>query len=342
MTRWKIRIQQWPNEIVHKGGSILDSALDAGVPFPHGCRSGDCGQCKCHLSEGLVSQQACSPEALSRSEREAGYILACRSRPKSDVAIRWLADSASNQIRPVRIKTKVSSLNRLSRDVIEVKLTSSSQRLQFLPGQFARLTFKRLPPRSYSMAGLPDDDEISFHIRILPAGKVSSYLANACRIGDPVTVEAPLGTASWSGADDRPLVLAAGGTGFAPISSILRAALRDGQRRIHLYHGVRRLDDAYSRDYVQRLSAGSDLRYSIVCVEGDGGTDHRRGHLHEAIAEDFADFSGHRLFMAGPPPMTQALQSLVSERGARSDDVFVDSFTPAARTITLWQKLLGL
>lgn len=341
MTRWTIRIQQWPDAIEHKGGSILDSALDAGVPFPHGCRSGDCGQCKCHLSEGLVKQQACSPDALSRSEREAGYILACRSRPKSDVAIRWLADCARSQIRVVRIKTSVSGLSRLSRDVIEVRLAPANQPLRFLPGQFARLTFKRLPPRSYSMAGLPDDDKLSFHIRILPAGKVSSYLANGCRIGDPVTVEAPLGTACWTGADGRPVVLAAGGTGFAPISSILRAALRDGQRRIHLYHGVRRPDDAYSRDHVQQLGAGATVHYHVVCVEGDG-KDHRRGHLHEAIAEDFADFSGYRLFMAGPPPMTAALQTLASARGASPDDIFVDSFTPAATSKPLWQRVLGI
>jgi len=342
MTRWKIRIQQWPDEIKHTRGSILDSALDAGVPFPHGCRSGDCGQCKCHLSEGLVTQQACSPDALSRSEREAGYILACRSRPKSDVAIRWLADSASSQIRVVRIKTRVSCLNRLSRDVIEVKLAPADQPLRFLPGQFARLSFKRLPSRSYSMAGLPDDEELSFHIRILPAGKVSGYLANGCRVGDPVTVEAPLGAACWTGADDRPVVLAAGGTGFAPISSILRAALRDGQKSIHLYHGVRRPDDAYSRPHVHQLGAGSALHYHVVCMEGDGAKDHRHGHLHEAIAEDFSDFSGYRVFMAGPPPMTAALQTLASARGASPDDIFVDSFTPAAGSRPFWQRLFGL
>lgn len=341
MSRWNIRIQQWPHVIEDNGKSILESALASGVPFPHGCRSGDCGQCKCQLSEGRVRQQASSPEALSRSEREAGFILACRSRPTSDVALRWLADHPAGQIKAERFKARITALNRLSHDVMEVRLDSSTRKLDYLPGQFARLAFKRLPARSYSMAGLPEDEELSFHIRMLPEGKVSAYLASAARVGDQVMIEAPLGTACWTGADSRPVVLAAGGTGFAPIISILRAALRDGQQRIHLYHGVRRPHDAYSLDQLRQFCAEANLQCNIVCTEGESGQ-HRRGHLHEAIAEDFADFSDHRVFMAGPPPMTRALQSLVAARGADPADVLVDSFTPAPQPRSIWHKMFGL
>src|ERR1700687_5274322 len=75
---------------VEIGQTILEAALQCGVPYPHGCRSGNCGACKSRLEAGEVDLSPCSEFALSAAERRDGLILACRAVPWSDVSVAWL------------------------------------------------------------------------------------------------------------------------------------------------------------------------------------------------------------------------------------------------------------
>ncbi|UCH49728.1 MAG: 2Fe-2S iron-sulfur cluster binding domain-containing protein [Betaproteobacteria bacterium] len=73
---------------VERDEILLAALLARGVRFAYSCQSGNCGACKCHLVAGQVRELAFSDEALSRSEREQGLILACRSCVQSDLVVK--------------------------------------------------------------------------------------------------------------------------------------------------------------------------------------------------------------------------------------------------------------
>jgi naphthalene 1,2-dioxygenase ferredoxin reductase component len=335
-----INVAGWPKPIEAGRLRILEAALDAGVPYPHGCGSGECGSCKSQLIDGEVSCDRHSADALSAKERADGLILACRSRPVTDVTVRWLSTEAVLPM--VKLDTKVERLEQVSRDVVLLTLgRRDGQRFDFHAGQFAKLRFGKLPARSYSMASQPGQWPLVFHIRILPDGLVSGPVGRDLRVGDPVEVRGPFGDAYWAGVRSTRLMLLAGGTGMAPILSVLDAALLGGQptKGIHVYHGVRTEEDLYLKDVLHQRALEHNIRFVPVYSEGKGASV-RNGHLHEALARDVSDFADTCIHVAGPPPMVDAVTDLAVNRGASPERIRADAFFPAEpEKRSLWERI---
>jgi CDP-4-dehydro-6-deoxyglucose reductase/ferredoxin-NAD(P)+ reductase (naphthalene dioxygenase ferredoxin-specific) len=334
----KIQIDQWPEPIEAGKKRVLEAALDAGVPFPHGCNSGECGSCRCELTSGEIRSDSYSPHALSEADRERGFFLACRARPVGDIKLRWLSQAVAMPV--VKANARVTKIERASDDVIVVRMAlPEGMSFNFHPGQFAKLRFGKSPVRSYSMASQPGAPELVFHIRVVPDGQASGHVDKALKVGDFVEVQGPFGDAYWDGRKDAPLLLLAGGTGLAPMMSVLDAAIRDGQaaEHIHLYHGVRSGRDLYALEHLQDWADEHGFRFVPVLLEGEG---HRKGHLHEALAEDFPDLSSAHIYTAGPPPMVEAIQALAVARGASGDRVRADAFFASEpESKGLWGRL---
>jgi ferredoxin len=70
--------------------TILHAAILAGIDYPYACASGNCGTCISQLDSGTVTMLPRGDAAISAAQITAGQTLACRARPKSDVAITWL------------------------------------------------------------------------------------------------------------------------------------------------------------------------------------------------------------------------------------------------------------
>lgn len=362
----RIFIQEWPQPIEAGRLRILEAALDAGVPFPHGCGSGECGTCKCRLLEGEVKRDRHSPDALSDEEIEQGLILACRSRPLTDVMVKWLSDATPALM--IKHDAVVDRVEHASHDVVLLTVRlRPDQAFPFRAGQFAKLRFGRLPARSYSMASQPGEHELVFHIRVHPQGHVSQHVAHELRPGDPVEVRGPFGEACWQGssggggsgsrpasqppghaignpgpgAHDRAahLLLLAGGTGMAPILSVLDAALRDGHdpRSIDVYHGVRTPADLYAERDLRRRAREYGLRFVPVFAEGGPG---RTGLLHDAVSQDFDDLGASLIHVAGPPPMVDAVRGVAQRRGATAERIRADAFHPSEpERRSLWERI---
>ncbi|MGH8772124.1 MAG: FAD-binding oxidoreductase, partial [Burkholderiales bacterium] len=195
------------------------------MPYPHGCRSGECGSCKCRLIAGQVRMYPYSPGALSEDERAAGLILACRSRPAGDVEVAWLGDAAPPAFHSVQpLVARVVRMEAATHDITRLYVEPAGKPLAFAAGQYANLTFGRLPARPYSMANRPDASVLEFHIRRVPDGLVSTYVAEELSIGERIKIEGPYGGAQLRENPARPMLLVAGGSGLAPMKSILLAA----------------------------------------------------------------------------------------------------------------------
>lgn len=327
-----INITQWSTPVNCRRGSILDAALSSGVPYPHSCRSGECGSCKTLVLKGEVDHDPYDPSVLSDSERDAGLVLACRARPKTDVKVAWLSDVDAASALPVRrLKASVRSVEQVTHDIVRLRLGLGGKSLAFAAGQYARLCFTGLPPRPYSMANRPDEDELEFHIRRVPQGLVSRHVNSVLRVGDAIRVEGPFGDSYLREGHDGPIVLVAGGSGLAPVRSILRTAIqRMSVRPVHVYLGVRDECDVYGEEELVEFAASCpNIRTHIVLSEPTDFTARRTGFVHEALAADIPDLSGAKIYAAGPPPMVNGVVSMSLAHGASRDDVHSDPFTPS-------------
>lgn len=320
------------------GQTILEAALAAEIPYPHGCRSGNCGACKSELVSGEVEMSPYSSYALTEAEKEQGYILACRSVPWSDCEVAWV-EAADTEVHPIRrLVCRVRALEDATHDIRIMRLeVLSGGPFSFAAGQFARVSFDGLPSRDYSMANRPDEPLLEFHVRLIPGGAVTPYVAKTLAVGDEVRLDAPLGTSYLRRHHRGPIVAMGGGSGLAPVKSIVESALEKGMRQpIHLYLGVRAERDVYMEDHFHRLAAAHpNLRVHYVLSEALGETARRTGYLHEALAADFESLDGCMIYLAGPPVMVDACVRTARDLGVRRQDCHADAFyTEADRPST--------
>ncbi len=325
---------------VPTGGTILAAALDAGVGYPFGCQSGNCGACKSHLLKGEVAMEGYSDFALSDEEKERGLILACRAVPWADCEVAWL-DEDDLIVHPRRILScKVAGLDNATHDIKRVRLSiEAGGPFDFSAGQFASVTFAGCAPRDYSMANVPGDPVLEFHVRRTQGGSVSAYVADALKVGDEVRVEGPFGASYLRETHRGPIIAVAGGSGMAPLKSIVERAIAKAMpQHIYFYFGVRTERDLYLHEHFKDMAAKHpNLHFMPVLSEGDG-MERRCGLVHEAVAADFDEFDGCKAYLAGPPVMVEAATKLFEQRGMRRLDIHADAFYTAAEMAEAGKK----
>jgi NAD(P)H-flavin reductase/ferredoxin len=319
-----------------EGQTVLDALLGSGVAFPYSCQSGNCGTCRCELVSGEIMELEYSEHALSAQDRERGIVLACRSQVWGDVVVRRLA-AEELIVHPSRVmRCRVSAMTMLTHDILQLRMEIvAGGPFTFSAGQFASLEFPMAPGavRDYSMANRPDEATLEFHIRVMPGpNSVSRRVAANLRVGDTVKVSGPLGTSYLRALHTGPVLCVAGGSGLAPIKSIVETALRGGfAQPLHLYFGVRGERDIYfERELAELSKRHASFHAHIVLSDADAGeTSKRCGFVTDAIAADLADLTGWKVYFAGPPPMVDAATELVRSRGVEMRDIHADAFFPA-------------
>jgi len=332
----KIQIQSSGHEFTaNEKETILAAALRQGVTLAYSCRNGDCGTCKGKIIAGQVDYGKYEAKAMSDEERGAGAALFCQAVPLSDLVIEAREISAAEGI-PIRIMPcRVMKLDRLAHDVMQLSFKlAEGQRLQFLAGQYIDILLSGNQRRSFSLATAPHADELlQLHIRHVPGGLFSEQVFTTMKERDLLRFQGPLGTFFLREDSDRPVILVAGGTGFAPIKSILDHAFAQGTTRpLHLYWGVRAQRDLYLHDLPQAWAREhAHFRYTPVLSQ-PLSEDHwsgRTGWVHEAVIADHPDLSRHEVYASGPPPMIEALKKAVIAHGLPSDRLYYDSFEHA-------------
>jgi ferredoxin-NAD(P)+ reductase (naphthalene dioxygenase ferredoxin-specific) len=326
-----------------EGQTVLDALLAHGVGFAYSCQAGNCGTCRCELVSGDIMELEYSEHALSAEERSRGIVLACRSQVWGDVIVRRL-DAEDFVVHPSRVmRCRVAECSRLTHDILRLRLEIvAGGPFEFSAGQYAQIEFPMAPGavRDYSMANRPGEKLLEFHIRVMPkAGSVSSRVAAALKAGDMVKLSGPLGTSYLRAQHAGPMLCIAGGSGLAPIKSIVETALEGGfGQPVHLYFGVRAERDVYfERELAALQRRFPAFKAHIVLSESDPQAEaaatllpRRNGFVTEAVAADFPALTGFKTYFAGPPPMVDAATALVRERGVGSRDIHADAFYPAA------------
>lgn len=317
--------------------TILDGALREGFNIAYGCRNGACGSCKGRLLEGEVDYGAYQSSALSDEDKEKGYALFCQAIPLSDVVIECREISAIKDIQVRTLPCRVQKLERLAADVMMIQLRlPASERLQFLAGQYIDILVKGGLRRSLSLANAPHDDAVlQLHLRNY-GGPFSQYVFETLKEKDILRLEGPLGTFFLREDSDKPILLLASGTGFAPVKAIVEHAIHKKiQRAMTLYWGCRVRHDLYLNDLAENWTRFHGIRYVPVLSEARAD-DHwtgRTGFVHRAVMQDFPDMSGHQVYACGAPIVIESARSdFVAQCKLPAEEFFSDAFTPAVAT----------
>ena len=317
---WQIKVET--------GNNLLDVLRENLVPVSYSCMSGRCGTCRCRVVKGEVLNSG--PEAGRPQSGPDSYVLACQTVLTESCTIE-LPEADEVVVHPAKIlKGTVTLIEQTTHDIRRIRIKTAKP-LEFSPGQYATLQFTPEHIRPYSMAGLQGDDEMEFHIRKVPDGRVTEYVFDQLEVGAAVRISGPLGTAYLRRKHTGPMLCVGGGTGLAPVLSIVRGALEGGMSNpIHLYFGVRSQQDLYDADRLRALAAQHpNLKVHVVIATGPVSGDERAGLVTDAIEQDHPALQGWRAYLCGAPAMVDALSLLVKRLGVEPEHVYADAFYPA-------------
>lgn len=311
--------------------SIIAAAERAGWELPASCRAGVCGSCEGDVLSGSFvtpSRQDPGPQRHG----PISQVKLCRVRPCSDLRIAPREVRRRDTSNQKEISAKVLRIERPAAEVAVLKLRfPAGVRAKFRAGQYLRVLLDDGQERSFSMANPPQQsDGVELHVRYLEGGRFAEQLFHQLQPGDSVRVRLPLGD-FYLRESEAPVIFVAGGTGFAPVQSILEELLKKGtQRALHLYVGARTPELLYRHALAQRWADAGRLRYvPVVSSAAGAGWSGRSGRVHEAVLEDMPDLTGHEVYACGSPGMVAAARDAFGQRGLAAAHFFCDAFAPS-------------
>jgi benzoate/toluate 1,2-dioxygenase reductase subunit len=319
------------------GEKVLDAAFRAKINLPMDCSDGVCGTCKCRAESGSYDLgDDYIEDALSEDEKESGLVLTCQMVPESDCVIAVPASSTACKTEQSKFAATVSKVAPhndaaivLEMDV-DVDVDVDATAPVFLPGQYVNIDVPGSGQhRSYSFSSAPGQSKISFLIKKIPGGVMSTWLESA-QAGNKVELTGPLGS-FYLRAVERSLLFLAGGTGLAPFLSMLEVLARaNSQQKVHLIYGVTRDLDLVQVDAIEAYVAKlPNFTYSTVVADADS-THPRKGWVTQHMPAEAVNDGDVDVYLCGPPPMVDAVRKYFDDNGVKPNSFHYEKFTPNA------------
>jgi NAD(P)H-flavin reductase/hemoglobin-like flavoprotein len=298
-----------------------------------------CGQLGAALREfGVQPQQLQLMGAALAEAMRAGMGNAWRQdydtawRTTWQLAHRWITHGAdAARYEPITYLAVVVGHERRRSDLAVLRLRPYLP-MPFRPGQYARVEVAELPGiwRPYSLAGAPRTDNVlELHVRAKGESGVSGTLVHRTAVGDLVRLTRAEGAMALpeisSGTAGRDLLMIAGDTGVAPLKALLTELAATGdERSAVLFWGARTLEELYDIEEIAAV-ARACRRATVIPVisQGDPGP-YAAGLVTDAVAA-YGEWSGHEVFLAGPPPMLAATIAVLIELGIEADRIHHDA-----------------
>ena len=313
--------------------TILDAALRANVILPYGCKDGACGSCKAKYICGDIDIGM--NNAMTPDDYQKGMLITCKTTVTSDTTIEAMIADAAFPVK--KMPSRILELKRATDDVMVLQLQlPANDDFKFRPGQYIDVILRDGSHRSYSMACAPRlaEKTLELHIRHMVGGVFTDQLFSATKERDILRLEGPHGTFYRNDKSDAPMIRMASGTGFAPIKAIIEDMQAQGiARPIHLYWGGRVPKDLYLNELAEQW-AREIPNFKYTPVVSDALPEHnwagRTGFVHLAIAEDYADLSGHEVYACGAPIVVRSAHDLYTTAHGLPETAFhSDAFLSA-------------
>ncbi len=319
---------------VGRNKTVLESALESGIAYPHDCTVGTCGSCRSRLLSGKVDAITPFGYTLSREELQAGYILACQAVPETDLEIAVeLVDAA----KLVRTTARLVETKDLTHDIKQVTWETDVP-VCYRAGQYMNVSWPGAPgPRSYSFSAAPvagGQNRLTTFIRRVPGGAFTEKLFSEDISSLPFEIEAPHGS-FWLREAKTPILLIGGGSGLSPLLSVLEdAASRGVQRDAILLFGGRAERDLFCLEEIESLSRRWQGRFAFWPVLSEESAPDRKSGMVTAQIPEAIDWLGGasalQAYLCGPPAMIDAGVKALTETGIDLAEIHYDKFTDAS------------
>lgn len=329
-----------------EGDAVLTSGLEAGYALPYSCRAGTCRTCRGRVLEGKVDFGTVHPNYLSEADKAEGLALLCQASALSDLVVEVEEIEEMLAITPRLTPCRIFKITRPADDVSILTLRlPMNENMRFLAGQFIDFLLPEGRRRSYSIATKPTPEGVTMidvHIRHTPGGYFSDQMLAKMKEREIIRFEGPLGTFHLREDSNKPIIMVASGTGFAPLKAMCEHAFMrniDADRPITLYWGCRTRADLYMLDAPMKW-ASERAGFTFVPVLSDATPacdwSGRTGFVHRAVMDDFADMSDVQVYACGAPVMVDAARKdFITQCALPQDEFFADAFlTEADRAVT--------
>lgn len=311
--------------------TVADAAYRSGLNIPLDCRDGACGTCKCHCESGTYEMDGYIEDALSDHEAEQQYVLTCCMIPESDCVINVPASSeACVRSQQADVHARIAEINHLSESTLSFTVAGDQVRaMHFLPGQYVNVAVPGSDQtRAYSFSSMINeaDESVSFLIRIVPDGLMSSYMARQARVGDSLTLRGPYGS-FYLRDIRRPVLMLAGGTGLAPFLAMLEKIRQDGSEYpIHLIYGVTHDIDLVELEKLEAFASEMDCFSFTACVASEDSSWPRKGYVTDHMEAAHLNGGDVDIYLCGPPPMVEAVNQYIEQQGIQPVSFYYEKF----------------
>lgn len=312
--------------------TVAEASYKARINIPLDCRDGACGTCKSLCESGSYDAGDYIDEALTEDEAALGYCLPCQMTPRSDLVLRIPSTSEAAKTGPGAFTATLVEIERHSASTVGFTLdVDNRESLEFLPGQYVNITVPGTElSRSYSFSSGPSQHRASFLVRITEGGAMSSYLAGQARVGDRLTFTGPMGS-FYLRELQRPALLLAGGTGLAPLLSMLERLVRTpSTHRVHLIYGVTTDQDLVHLDTLTDYAEVIPGFTFEHCVADPSSTARHKGFVTNLIDSSTLHDGEADVYLCGPPPMVEAVRTHIASLGVTPASFHYEKFAVMA------------
>ncbi|HEY2025349.1 benzoate 1,2-dioxygenase electron transfer component BenC [Paraburkholderia sp.] len=312
--------------------TLSDAAYRQKINIPLDCREGACGTCRglCESGAYDLPESSYVDDALTPEEAGQRYILACQTRPRSDMVVRVQASSAACKTAVARFEGTLAAVERLSDSTIHFSIDiDGAGAPSFLAGQYVNVEIpgENGEHRSYSFSSAPGAAQAAFVVRNVRDGKMSRYLSTHAQPGQRIGFTGPYGS-FYLREPQRPVLFLAGGTGIAPFLSMLDVLKARGNAQpVRLVYGV-----THDRDLValQQLEdaqrALPDFSYR-TCVVDAASNHQRKGYVTAHVESDWLNSGDVDVYLCGPVPMVEAVQGWLRDSSIEPANFYYEKFS---------------
>lgn len=322
-------------ELDVKGGKpLLGTMMEEGIFIPSACGGrGSCGLCKVKVTEGAGQYLPTELPWMTEEEIADQIRLSCQLKVKNDMSIE-IPDELFNV---KEFQAKVGKVRDLTHDIKEVTLeVVDPPEIEMVPGQFVQL---RIPEyeltdepvyRAYSVASNPSDTKhVELEIRLVPNGIATTYVHNYLQEGDDVVFNGPYGDFYLRDTESE-IICIAGGSGMAPIKSILLSMAEKGiERRARYFFGARSKKDLFLVDEMKDIEKQLPNFEFIPALSDPDPEDNWEGEvglITDVLDKHLESGNNVEAYLCGSPGMIDACVKVLTSNGVPEEKIYYDKF----------------
>ncbi|MCX7068586.1 MAG: FAD-binding oxidoreductase [Methylococcales bacterium] len=317
---------------------VITAAVRQDIYLMSSCREGGCATCKGLCTEGDYVLGKVSSQALPYEEEEAGEVLLCRCYPSTDIEVEvpYVYERISFSPEGLSFEAEVIEVSQISSNVMRLLLrrTGDDKQIKFESGQFFDLEIPNTTTtRSYSPANTANKKgDLEFLIRIVEGGKFSTYLKKEAYVSQRINVKGASGIFGLKENGFTPRYFVAGGTGLAPILSMVRHMNEWSEpQKCVIYFGVNTEEEIFFLDELEQLAQDMKTLELRNCVWKCTDEWHcEKGSVVDILRRDL-ELTGIQpdIYLCGPPGMVDATFAVCETLGIPKERVYLEKFLPS-------------